>query len=572
MLRFSKKILINIVSLVLLAGCGSEPLSTQSQLLLERCTAFLKTDIPEVEISLAQLNNADDELPEHCEIIGAINKRVSSVDKQEYAIGFHLRMPSEWNGRFYYSGGAGTDGRLGDADDVLPMGYAVVSSDSGHNGSNSSPVAGTFQFGFDPQARRDYGYNGPAQVVLRSKALVSTYYPDSIQYSYFMGCSEGGREGLMFSKRYPDYFDGIVAGNPGLDLPKAAIAQAWDTQAFATLVEDKTLFGSLDLGDAFTAELEAVADAVLNVCDVNDGLKDGMVFNPQACDFDLETVGPSGSGKLSSAQVSALQRVFSGAVNSAGESLYSDWFWDPGVGAKGWRMWKIGPLSPLIPGNSGLNVTLGGGALPFIFTTPPNTQTQGTPLHPGETIREANPLGIEALAGFGDAFVPWILSFNMDSDADNIYKKTALYPESAMDFMGTIPADYSEFSQRGSKLILYTGQADPVFSAKYHIAWYQRLVENNAGLDAVRQFARLFLVPGMNHCAGGPSTSQFDALTAVVNWVEKDKAPNKIIATAPDDTPWPGRTRPLCAYPQQARYSGEGNSERAENFTCRLPK
>jgi len=141
-----------------------------------------------------------------------------------------------------------------------------------------------------------------------------------------------------------------------------------------------------------------------------------------------------------------------------------------------------------------------------------------------------------------------------------------------MDFMGTTSTDYRRFRKNGNKLIVYSGQADPVFSTKYHVKWYQKLVENNGGLHDTQGFARLFTAPGMNHCGGGPSTSQFDAFAAVVDWVEQHKAPNSLLATAPAGTPWPGRTRPLCAYPDQARYSGHGSIEDAANFVCARPR
>jgi hypothetical protein len=539
------------------------------------CAGLTNAHIHSTTITLAQLNPATATDPEHCEIIGAINERISPVDGQPYAIKFHLRLPTDWNGRFYYSGGGGTDGNLGSASGApLQQGYAMVSTDSGHdNAVNTSDVAGNFEFGFDPQARSDYGYNGPAQVTRTAKTIIRKFYRRSPKYSYFVGCSEGGREGLMLSQRYPDFFDGIVAGNPGMDLPKAAVAEAWDSQAFARAARAMTPFGNPDLASSFTdAELATVGNAILAQCDAKDGLVDGMVFNPYACHFDPATLGPGGTGELSDAQVTALKAVFGGAKNSHGKSLYAGWLWDPGIAAFGWRQWKIGPIFPgfPLPGNSAINVALGGGAVPFIFTTPPNSMTGGTDLAPGTTILTASPLG-PGTAGFGDAFVPWMLSFNMDTDAPKIFARSAPYFESAMDFMGTSRTDYRRFSRHGHKLIVYSGQADPVFSTKYHLGWYHKLIARNGGLHRTQRFARIFVVPGMNHCGGGLATSQFDAFSSLVDWVENGKAPDSIIGTAPASTPWPGRTRPLCAYPKQARYIGSGSIEDAANFQCEYP-
>jgi feruloyl esterase len=540
------------------------------------CDGLKLAYIEDTTITLAQLNPATATDPEHCEVIGAIDERFSPVDGQPYAIKFHLRLPTDWNRKFFYSGGGGTDGNLGGAAGAqLQQGYAVVSTDSGHdNDVNTSDVAGTFEFGFDPQARSDYGYNGPARVTQAAKTIIKQFYGRKPAYSYFVGCSEGGREGLMLSQRYPKFFDGIVAGNPGMDLPKAAVAEAWDSQAFARAARSMTPFGNPDLASAFTdAELATIGNAILAQCDAKDGLVDGMVFKPFACHFDPATLGPAGTDELSAAQVAALEAVFGGARNSHGKALYAGWLWDPGVTAFGWRQWKIGPLFPgfPIPGNSALNVTLGGGALPFIFTTPPNTMTGGTDLAASTIIATASPLG-PGTTTFGDAFVPWVLSFNMDTDAPKIFARSKPYRESAMDFMGTSATDYGKFSRHGGKLIVYTGQADPVFSTKYHVAWYDKLILRNGGLVRTRRFARLFMVPGMNHCGGGPATSQFDAFAALVDWVENRKAPNSITGTAPASTPWPGRTRPLCAYPAYARYKGKGDINVAESFECHVEK
>jgi feruloyl esterase len=481
-------------------------------------------------------------------------------------------MPTGWNERFYFQGGGGTDGNLGGADAApIGQGYAVVSTDGGHDNTvNTSPLAGSFEFGFDPQARSDYGYNAHARVAVAAKAITKLYYGEAPKFSYFQGCSEGGREGLMFSQRYPELFDGIVAGNPGMDLPKAAVAEAWDSQAFAAAARSTTPFGNPDLASSFTpAELKAVGDAILQQCDAQDGVVDGMVLNPEACRFDPKTLGPSGTGALSAAQVNALEKVFGGAKDSQGRSLYAGWFWDPGIAAPGWRVWKIGPLLP-VPGNTSLNTTLGGGALPFIFTTPPDSATGGTSLAGSSVVTTAGPN--PGFSGLNDAFVPWVLGFNMDVDAPKIFARSGDFTESAMDFMGTSSTDYKRFRSGGRKLIVYSGQADPVFSSKYHIKWYKSLVEDNDGLQRTQQFARLFVVPGMNHCGGGPATSQFDAFSAVVQWVERGQAPRSLLGTAPADTPWPGRTRPLCAYPEQARYVGHGSIEDAGNFNCVMPQ
>ena len=183
----------------------------------------------------------------------------TGANGQHYAIRFHLRLPTAWNGRFFFEGGGGSNGNLGDAlgnlqgqqpTNALVLGYAVVSQDSGHdNAVNNDPkLNGTLTFGFDEQARLDFGYNSYDQVTQAAKALIKVYYGKPPERSYYVGCSEGGREAMMMSQRFPDYFDGILACSPGFKLPKAAVAEAWDTQAFAEVAKaraSKTRLASL---------------------------------------------------------------------------------------------------------------------------------------------------------------------------------------------------------------------------------------------------------------------------------------------------------------------------------------
>ena len=492
----------------------------------------------------------------HCEVIGKINPR-TGVDGKSYAIGFHLRLPDNWNKRFFFQGGGGTDGSIGDAlgNGVVAQGYAVVSTDAGHdNGIDYDPNAGgTAAFGVDPQARIDYGYNAVDQVTQTAKIIIKKYFGSYPAYAYFVGCSNGGRQGMVASQRFPRYFDGIVAGDPGFDLPKAAVAEAWNEQALAPLATKLSTNGQPYLPDTFSdADLALAANAILAACDDLDGLMDGIVDNYAACTNQrvypqlkaIQCTGPKNAGCLSAGQVEALKMIYAGPENSRGKQLYSDWQWDPGIsGLLSLRLWSLGiPIPP--PVNTALNLTLGGGALPLIFVTPPAI----TP----ET-------GLEA----------YIFGFNFDTDAPKIFKTSGIYTESSMDFMTARSTDLSPFKHHGGKLIIYNGNSDGVFSSRDIVRWYNAM---NARMHGKAQsFARLFLVPGMGHCALGPSTYAFDAFTPLVNWVEHGIAPDSIVAMAPPDTPWPGRTRPLCPYPKQTRYIGSGDIENAANFVCEMP-
>jgi hypothetical protein len=442
----------------------------------------------------------------------------------------------------------------------------VVSQDSGHdNRENNDPARnGAQTFGFDPQARLDFGYNSYDQVAQVAKALVQAYYGRAPQRSYFVGCSEGGREGMMMSQRFPTYFDGILACSPGFKLPKAAVfGEVAATQVYGALAKSMGIydrFGQPLLNKTFTDEdLDLVVNAILETCDGLDGLQDGILDNFPACTSALMAPklaaltckGAKRNTCLSAGQVTALEKVLDGPRDPKGELLYADWAWDRGIAGKigdtynqGWRSWKIGAYDA--PQNSSISSTLGAGAVSAIFTTPPTVvpASNGAPL------------------GF-------LLAFDLERDGPKVYAESSVYTKSAWDFMMASSTDLAAFNNHGGKLVIVHGVSDPIFSIKDTINWWNEVNQVNSGKAA--DFVRLFAVPGMNHCAGGPSTDQFDAFTALVNWVEKGTAPEKIIATAGRNTPWPGRTRPLCPYPQQARYRGTGSIEEAASFTCRQP-
>jgi hypothetical protein len=546
-------------------------------------------------IASAVLNAAAGSTPEHCQVQGTIDgdrlgygptpgdSRTASLN-QTYAIRWMMRLPTNWNGRFYFAGGGGTNGNLGDAlgGNALANGYAVVSQDSGHNNAvNVTPEAGTATFGYDPRARIDFGYRSYDLVTQLGKNLIELYYGERPKFSYYVGCSEGGREGLVMSQRFSHHFDGIVAGNPGMDLHKSSLAEAHAVQEFAAAAAAQGFFTSTPPGDipwankAFTdADLVAVGNAILERCDDLDGLADGSVDNFQACRFDPATLGPEGSGTLEAAQVRALQNVFAGPRNRFGKALYSGWYWDPGIAATAgfisWRNWKMGAFNAPVTFNTAAaqSIGLGGASVPFLFRTPPNTPTAGG-------------VSVTGVASAPDALMPFILSYSFDVDAPLIFARAGIYRTPSADFMFSSSTDYRKFKARGNKLIVYTGGADPVFSARYHVQWYQRLAAENRGFERTQKFARLFYVPGMQHCGGGIATDRFDAFAAVVDWVEEDKAPDRILASVNPANPSlddlvrpvsPTRTRPLCPYPRYARYIGSGSIDDAANFECAFPR
>jgi Tannase and feruloyl esterase len=500
-------------------------------------------------------------LPAHCELSGVMQERVG-VDGQRYAIRFHMRLPLNWNGKFFFEGGGGTEGELGSAigstapgmPPAVAQGYAVVSEDSGHdNATNSVPTrGGPVAFGFDPQARADYGGASLKPVAEAAKAIIRAYYGRPAERSYFVGCSKGGEEGMVLAQRFPNEFDGIVAGAPGFSLPRAAVAEAWDTQAFGSLVAaaGAKSFDPKLLPTSFTeAQFRTVREAILAACDADDGVRDGITAAFESCTWRRVakeliqrncSVSKSDSC-LSGAQIDELGRVHEGPKNSSGKSLYSDWPIDAGMGSDGWRIWKIGPATGGFPG---INVAMGGPALAAIFTTPP-------------TALNADP----------KSALDYALGFDFDHDAPKIYATEAPFERSAWDDISARSPHLEGFRAHGGRMIVYQGASDPVFSLNDTLAWYREVEKLNGESSA--DFVRVFPVPGMAHCGGGPATDQFDAFGALVNWVEKGTAPDHILAKAGPNSPWPGRTRPLCPYPQTAHYQGSGSIEDAANFVCR---
>jgi hypothetical protein len=514
-------------------------------------------------------------LPDHCEIWGTINPRTSSVDGRAYAIQFHMRLPrqEEWNGRFLMSGGGGTNGILGDAlgglpgapqpDNALARGFAVISTDSGHdNVANDDPQAGgTASFARDPQARQDFYYGAYDVVTQVGKRLVGRYYGRAPSKSYFVGCSEGGREAMLMTQRFPTDYDGVVAGAPLLRGGTQNNSPQSD-QRLAALARQMGLRdgnGLPALNKTYTdADMQLVAGAVLAACDATDGLKDGMVLNPTACTparvlphIDaLACKGAKDAQCLSRAQVGALKDVMRGQSNARGQLLYRAWRWDPGMGGvadgklnPGWRSWFLGTYAA--PNNDAVKLALSAGTLGMASVTPP-----------------ANFASKDAAR--------YMLDFDyraLSTDPAVNFPAAGIYTDSPGKVYRADSTDLASFKARGGKLIVYHGMADPAIAFDDTATYFTQMDAKTGAAS----FARFFPVPGMNHCRGGPATDRFDALTAIVDWVEKGAAPESMPATASTPAYWnvAARSRPLCAFPKVPTYGGAGDIDDAANFSCR---
>jgi feruloyl esterase len=451
-------------------------------------------------------------LPAYCRLDATLDRR-TGADGVEYGIGFALSLPADWNGRLLFQGGGGLNGsvapplgRTGAGDAALARGFAVVTTDTGHKGEVFDAT-----FMREQQASLDFAYQAIGRVAILARQIIARHYGRPPERAYFMGCSTGGREGMLMAQRYPSYMDGIVVGAPAMRTHFSGIGDEW----VATMLNQaapKDASGKPDLQRAFSdADRKAVMDGLLEACDAIDGLKDGIVTHPTGCRFDPKTIecaGEKQDGCLSPVQASAIRKAFAGPKDSNGRQVYPGFLFDTGI-----------------------------------------TATQGIP---GLLAGAINPVG------------PPFTATSMDVDA----RAERAAADAQMILTATASwTNLNTFAARGSKLIFYHGVSDPWFSALDTVDYYDRMTRANGGASAVTSWSRLFLVPGMGHCGGGPAAlDTFDMLEAIVGWVEQGKAPGSIAATG---RALAGRSRPLCPYPQHAHYRGTGDPDDAASFECR---
>jgi hypothetical protein len=493
----------------------------------EKCASLAKFQMPgsRIEITRAALvpagpapagrgGQAAPVLPAHCRVNGTIDRRTGS-DGKTYGIRFAVALPENWTGQFLQQGGGGLNGTVAEpigaqaAGDrpALSRGFAVATSDTGHESAG-----GAFDGSFmqDQQSALDFEFVAIGRLTVTAKQLIETYYGRPPAHSYYLGCSTGGREAMLMSERYPLYFDGVVAGSPAMRTGHSNLATRSVTVALnAVAPKDASGHPGAALSEN---DKKAVIAKILQVCDARDGAADGMIFDVAGCNFrpnDLRCPGAKAEGCLSPEQVAAIEKGFTGPRDSRGKQVYPGFFYDTGIAAQG------GGIPGLLnPGPS----PVGG---PTVATT--------QDVDAEAAVVESNPV-----ARIGDSY-SWV---NLNS-----------------------------FSSHGGKLIFYHGVSDPWFSAKDTLDYYQRLTAANGGESKVKDWSRVFLAPGMGHCSGGSATlDTFDMLTASVSWVEKGQAPESVTATG---KAFPGRSRPLCAWPAHAQYKGQGSVEDAANFECR---
>jgi hypothetical protein len=468
------------------------------------------------------------DVPAHCLFRAMLDPRPSDIEGVSFGTGIELRLPLDWNGRLLFQGGGGLDGVLNPAfgsingfPSALARGFAVVATDGGHRGRSVMDS----RFAVDQQAKLDFAYQAVQRTTREAKALLTRYYGRKPDYSYFMGCSTGGREAMMAAQRLPLEFDGVVSGNASFNLTRVAANQIWSLQAVARIAP-RDEAGKPRLFEAFTdAQLKGVSEAVLMQCDRLDGLGDGMINDYKACRFDpasLRCGSPNGMDAqscLSMEQVGALKDIFGGARNSRGESLYGATPYDTGIAEPSWRAMHLGTEN-----SPPANATLGRDTLRLFSMTPADPDFD-------------------------------VLKFDFDRDMDSTFETAAIN-----DAVATL---HTTFAGHGGRMIVYHGLSDQGMWTGALTQWYEKLTPRDR--QGPQSWARLFLVPGMTHCGGGQSTDRFDMLEAIQEWVEHGQAPDRIVASG---RAFPGISRPLCPYPKVTRFDG-GDPNDEKSFSCR---
>ena len=441
---------------------------------------------------------------------------------------------SGWNGKYLQVGNGGWAGAVDEAAlaDPLRRGYAVAGTDDGHRSDGPVPSA-SWAVGH-PEKLIDFGYRAVHETSVQAKAIVRTYYGRDAALSYFNGCSDGGREALMEAQRYPEDFAGIIAGSPANNWSHLFTGFVWNEQALAQ-------------NSIPAAKLAAIQKAVLAACDALDGVKDGLIEDPRACNFDPASLlckAGDIADCLTAGQVAALRKIYSGPRNPrTGEQIFPGYAMGTEAIPGNWSLWILPPAVQASFGNS----------------------------YYGQAVFEQSNWDFHTL------------NFDQDVRFGDIKAGSVLNANNP---------DLRSFRANGGKLIQYHGWGDAAISPLNSIAYYEsvraflsRFPDARHANADVADFYRLFMVPGMSHCSGGVGPTDFgnarnasradaehNILSALETWVERGTAPAKLIGTGTVvGDPAKPLTRPLCPYPQTAHYLGIGDSNSAVNFVCAVP-
>ena len=457
---------------------------------------------------------ATDELPAHCRVRGVINR----------AIRFEVTLPEDWNGRFMFTAVGGAAGVIGDVTSLLPQGFAMASTDTGHEAVDGNAYL------TQPEALLDYAYRGVHLSTQAAKAIVSHYYGRDIDYAYLQGCSNGGRAAMLEAFHFPTDYDGIIAGAPAFRfLEFMPWAVTMDRAQRAAPLTDESLV--------------LLDNASRQACDLLDGIEDGVIGDPMQCDPEtflpgLACAEGESEGCLTAGQIDTARTVYADLVDADGNVVSPGV--PPGAEAAGdWHAWLL-PNEELAGGNS--IVGLVGEMLSLLMREDPTFDlAEFDPTDQARIAAVVSPLDVPS-------------------------------------------GDLGEFRANGGKLLMYQGWNDVPLRPQRALSYLADVERHAGGADEAADFFRLFMAPGMVHCAGGPGAWQADYVEPIVRWREEGIAPERILATQPgpvamahirpDDRVGQSRrfTRPMCPHPQVAQHDGNGDVDDAGSFNCANPK
>jgi feruloyl esterase len=470
------------------------------------CAALQVLGVPNTTITSASLVPASGAFPEYCNVTGHVDTE----------IGFALHLPTQWNGKFLFQGLGGLDGLIPGPGAGLMRGYAEIGTNTGHVSADGSLYDGSWAFN-RPDRQVNWAYRSTHVVAIAGTEITNAYYGRPPEHSYYSGCSGGGRHATMSATLYPTDFDGVVAGSPFLSPTGQVIAWNWDEQALAHTAIPP-------------AKLPLITHAVVAACDAKDKVIDGLLSDPRRCDFNTSTLqcpaGVNNSSCLTPGEITTLNKMYGGPYNSTGVQLFPGW--EPGVEYPLWLMALVNSVN--------------GGPGELLVRIPDQFLTYFI---------------------FGPGFDPY--SFNFDRDPAALTAAAQLFD---------VKPELSAFANAGGKILMYHGWADPRLATLYSIGFHEA-VQTNLQRDHhgkpidIDDFYRLFLVPGMGHCSGGPGPYSVDWLSALEKWVEQGIAPDRLIGSHLTNGVV-DLTRPLCPYPQEAVYTGRGSIFDAASFECRV--
>ncbi len=473
-----------------------------------------------VRIAAAAVPAAGD-VPAHCRVTGTLAPEIA----------FEVSLPARWNGRFYMIGNGGhagealdDPGRVAQRNTALQHGFAFAQTNTGHD-ARTEP-GGTFVLS-NPQKAIDYAYRAVHLTAATGKDITKDYYGRRVSKAYWNSCSNGGRQGLIEAQRYPEDFDGIIANAPWVDQTGFTIGAMWNQRA-------------LSEAPVTPAKLATVARAVMNKCDALDGLTDGLIDDPRACRFDPAKdvpacgAGADGADCLTPAQAAAVSKVYGGPVRADGTSIFPGFMpgseaVQPGLFGGGTGSGWLNVIVAAQPGGKPADFNLAENTMRYLVHEPPK---------PDWDYRTFD----------FDKDLHMVDAWSRKADAKN--------------------PDLSAFRRRGGKLLMTYGWADSILQPMMGVRYYEQATAANG--PRTPDFFRLFMVPGMAHCGGGVGPDRHDPVTAMVDWVEKGRAPETMVASKVVDGTVT-RTRPLCAYPNVARYTGQGSIDDAASFRCVAP-